>query len=104
MSNWGLTYNAGMLSEECGELLSAVNKLRRKRCSKEEVITELADVSLIITAFAMALGYDEFLEEKQNKLERLEKRLIEWRMKNGSKFVHIQDESYWRANVPVRRR
>ena len=69
---WGLGENYGMLSEESGELLSAVNKFRRGRNTAQDVITELADVSLIIKAFAMYFGYDKFIEERNYKLERLE--------------------------------
>jgi hypothetical protein len=79
---WGLGENYGMLSEESGELLSAVNKFRRGRNTAQDVITELADVSLIIKAFAMYFGYDKFIEERNYKLERLEKRLIDWKIRN----------------------
>lgn len=76
MEKWGFSDNYGILVEECGELLSAINKLCRCRCSEDDVITELADVSLVITAFADYFGYDKFLAEKQRKLERLQERLI----------------------------
>lgn len=75
ITKWSITENFGMMAEECGELLSAINKLLRGRASTSDVITELADVSLVITAFAMLLGYDKYLVEKERKLMRLKERL-----------------------------
>lgn len=75
ITKWSITENFGMMSEECGELLSAINKWLRGRASASDVITELADVSLVITAFAMLLGYDKYLVEKERKLMRLKERL-----------------------------
>lgn len=82
MQSWGFMENFGMLAEETGEMLSAINKLIRGRVDKKEVITELADVSLVITAFAMELGYSDFQEEKKKKLLRLKERLEEWHRNN----------------------
>ena len=68
---YGMEKNCGFLMEECGELLSAVNKLRRGRVRKDAVFEELADVQLVITAFATHLGYRRFLEVKDAKLQKL---------------------------------
>lgn len=83
MKSWGEWENFGILAEESGEMLSAINKLFRGRASAEDVITELADVSLVITAFAMYFGYDKYLAEKDRKLQRLKGRLEEWHNKTG---------------------
>ena len=82
MQSWGFMGNFGMLAEETGEMLSAINKLIRGRVERKDVITELADVSLVITAFAMELGYSDFQEEKKKKLLRLKERLEEWHKNN----------------------
>lgn len=75
MQTWGFGGNFGMLVEECGELLAAMNQLCRGRVDENAVITELADVSLVLDAFASYFGYDKFAAERQRKLERLQKRL-----------------------------
>lgn len=75
LSIWGEDAQTTMLFEECGELMSAIGKIKRGRVGKEEVITELADVSIMVEQMALMLGYDEFLKEKQRKIERLEQRL-----------------------------
>lgn len=83
MKSWGEWENFGILAEESGEMLSAINKLFRGRASVEDVITELADVSLVITAFATYFDYDKFLAEKDRKLQRLKKRLEKWHDQTG---------------------
>lgn len=81
ITSWSISENFGIMAEECGEMLSAINKLLRGRANPEDVITELADVSLVITAFATYLGYDKYLSEKARKLQRLKKRLEDWHEK-----------------------
>lgn len=69
---YGMAKNSGFLMEECGELMSAVNKLQRNRTNKEAVIEELADVYQVLMAFVMHFGYDKFslmLDQKKKKLE-----------------------------------
>lgn len=76
LDKWGIEAQIGMLIEECGELLSAVNKFNRSRCSRDDVLTELADVSIMVEQLPLIYGgYDKFLEEKDKKLTRLFKRI-----------------------------
>jgi NTP pyrophosphatase (non-canonical NTP hydrolase) len=64
-----------MLVEECGELLNAIAKSKRDRAGKDEIITELADVSIIVEQMVFFYGEDDFKKEKERKLLRLKKRL-----------------------------
>ena len=64
-----------MLVEECGELLNALAKLRRKRVQIEDVITELADVSIMCEQLATYFDIRKFKMEKDRKLERLKERI-----------------------------
>ena len=64
-----------MLSEEVGELLSAINKYRRGRCAKKDVVTEIADVEIMLKQMELIFGWDEVIEERQYKLNRLKERL-----------------------------
>ena len=77
MTKFGFRSNYGILVEECGELLSAMNKLYRGRVDEDAVITELADVSLAVGTFALYFGHDKFVAERERKLERLKKRVEE---------------------------
>lgn len=72
---YGINAQQWMLIEECGELLDAVAKLKRGRLKINELITELADVHIMVEQMALFYGWDEFNKEKERKLERLYQRL-----------------------------
>ena len=71
----GIHKQKWMLVEECGELLNALAKHIRGRGSFEELNTELADVSIMVEQIARFYGWEEFLEERARKIERLRNRL-----------------------------
>lgn len=75
LEKYGVMPQVLMVVEECGELLSALSKYNRSRIEVPEVITELADVSIMVEQMAELLGYEEFVKEKNRKLERLKERL-----------------------------
>lgn len=77
IDKYGIENQKWMVIEECGELFNALAKMRRGRATKEDVMTELADVSIMVEQIASALGYADFLDEREKKLERLMKRLKE---------------------------
>lgn len=72
---WGIGNQVFMVMEESGEMLNALAKANRGRVTKEDVITELADVSIMMEQMAVYFGYDEFKAEKERKLKRLKERL-----------------------------
>lgn len=75
IGQYGIVSQEWKLVEECGELLNAFAKLRRGRASKEDIITELADVHIMVEQMACFFGLEEFQAEKERKLARLEERL-----------------------------
>lgn len=75
ISKWGIVSQIFMLMEECGELLSVVAQDRRNRVSKGGIITELADVSIMVEQLAVCYGYTEYINEKERKLQRLKEKL-----------------------------
>jgi len=75
ISKWGIEAQVFMVMEETGEMLNALAKANRGRVTSEEIITELADVSIMMEQMASYFGWDEFTKEKQRKLERLGGRL-----------------------------
>ena len=64
-----------MCIEECAELTNALAKLSRNRVTDAEIITELADVSIMIDQLAMMFGMERVYEERQKKIQRLKERL-----------------------------
>lgn len=73
IDTWGIDAQRYMLFEELGELVTAIAQENRGRVSKKDIITELADVSIMCEQMALFLWYDE--KEKEFKLDRLKKRL-----------------------------
>lgn len=76
LNQWGLVNQVFMVVEECGELLNVLAKAKRSRVTQEEIITELADVSIMVEQMAFFYGEKNFIAEKERKLERLKKRLV----------------------------
>jgi NTP pyrophosphatase (non-canonical NTP hydrolase) len=66
-----------MLSEEMGELLTAMNHHRRKRAKKQKVCEEIADVMLLLRLLAHELGREYLVEAiMKEKAERFGKRAL----------------------------
>ena len=74
---WGVTAQVGMVMEECGELLTALNRFDRGRASAKDVAEEIADVQILMGQMAKVFGeelVDNFMDEKVNRLiVRIEK-------------------------------
>ena len=68
---WGIEAQRNMAFEELGELNTALARDRRGRATKEEILTELADVTIMCEQLALFLGYDDYEKEIDNKLVRL---------------------------------
>lgn len=75
LRKYGSSAQKIMLMEECAELMNEIAKTFRGRSSKENVISELADVSIMIEQMAYYFGKKEFEEERLRKIERLRMRL-----------------------------
>lgn len=57
--------------EECSELIDALMKYREQRVWSEDVITELADVSIMVEQMSIFFGREKFELERLRKLLRL---------------------------------
>ena len=77
IEKWGTEAQTDMVNEECGELITAMAQFKRGRTSHHDVMTELADVSIMVEQLAMMMNYDDFEKEKDRKLERLKNKLKE---------------------------
>lgn len=78
----GVEFQLEMLVEECSELITAIQKLKRgailnsRYCEEKQVIEEMADVSLVIEAVNIALNsFKEFENVYLEKVNRLYKKL-----------------------------
>lgn len=71
IDTWGVEAQRNMAFEEIGELITALAQDRRGRVTKEEILTELADVTIMCEQLATILGYDDYEKEIDRKLIRL---------------------------------
>ena len=71
IEKWGEDAQINMLNEECGELITAVAQFKRGRTSRHDVMTELADVFIMVEQIASMMNYDDFEKELDRKLMRL---------------------------------
>lgn len=75
IAKWGEDAQINMVNEECGELIAAIAQFKRGRTSHHDVMTELADVSIMVEQLAVLMNYNDFEIEKDRKLQRLKERL-----------------------------
>ena len=71
INKWGEEAQVNMLNEECGELITAVAQFKRGRTSHHDVMTELADVFIMVEQVATMMNYEDFEKELERKLIRL---------------------------------
>jgi NTP pyrophosphatase (non-canonical NTP hydrolase) len=80
INKWGVMPQAQMACEECGELIQAISKcfFRGKGVEKSGIVSELADVTIMIEQLTQILGVSEEVEaEKRRKQERLLNRILD---------------------------
>lgn len=73
---YGFDAQTNMVSEECAELINAICKYKRNRCSDTDVITEIADVMIMCEQMACYFGKGLVEAEKERKLQRLKEKLF----------------------------
>ena len=72
---WGVPNQVMMVMEESGEMLNALAKFNRGRSTEDEIVTELADVWILMEQMAVVFGWDKFQQQKEYKLQRLSERI-----------------------------
>ena len=71
IETWGIEAQRNMAFEELGELNTILARDRRGRATKEEILTELADVTIMCEQMATIIGFDLYEKEMERKLIRL---------------------------------
>lgn len=61
--------------EEMGELITAIAREQDGRATPEQVITEIADVHIMIRQLALIYGVDKIVKEIHRKERRLVRRI-----------------------------
>lgn len=84
---WGIDAQVWMAVEEMAELTNALCKMKRGRNNPEDIITEIADVQIMMQQLQLFFGKEEVDTERNRKLIRLHDRMCDYRV------VHKIDHS-----------
>lgn len=72
---YGYTAQITMAVEEMAELLNALAKERRGRAKREDIVTEIADVTIMMWQLSNMYGEQSVEMEIERKIERLKERI-----------------------------
>jgi recombinational DNA repair ATPase RecF len=77
LNKWTMHAQLGMVNEEFAELIVAVNQWRRDRVNRLAVLSEIADVSIMLDQLLIMTEFtqEEFETVRREKLNRLADRL-----------------------------
>lgn len=78
------------LIEECSELVTAMARERCQRATWQDIITELADVSIMVEQMALLYGYEDFKAERDRKMKRLQERIISINQNEGAPCITLK--------------
>ena len=72
---YGCTAQITMAVEEMAELLNALAKERRGRATQNDIVTEIADVTIMMWQLAIMYGEQAVEMEIERKIKRLQERI-----------------------------
>ena len=72
---FGIQPQLDQAQEECAELIVDINHLRRGRLMLEELVEEVADVSIMVEQLRLIVGPEKVANIIAEKLGKLEKKL-----------------------------
>jgi len=72
LAKWGEEAQYDQAIEECAELIAALKHFKRGRIGTDEIVAELADVSLMIGQLSWMLGNERVEQAIREKLQKLE--------------------------------
>lgn len=75
ISTYGSKVQTEKCIEEMAELTSALLHFKNGRCTKDDVVTEIADVLFTTAQMAVLFGEHDVTNELLRKVERTEKKL-----------------------------
>ncbi len=75
LDKWGEDAQYDQAVEECAELIAALKHYRRGKIDEQAVISELADVSLMLGQLSWMFGPEKVAAAKEMKLAKLNRLL-----------------------------
>lgn len=71
LAKWGEEAQYDQAVEECAELIASLKHFKRKKVDDQQIVEELADVTLMIGQLTWMFGEDRVAEAVKAKLEKL---------------------------------
>jgi NTP pyrophosphatase (non-canonical NTP hydrolase) len=71
LAKWGAEAQYDQAIEECAELITALKHYKRKKVDEEQIVAELADVTLIVGQLTWMLGEARVEKAIAAKIEKL---------------------------------
>lgn len=75
--------------EECGELITALAREPRNRSTPDDILSELADVFIMVEQMAKVYGEDRFVDWVDNKIKRLDERVAAIELADAEHIKHV---------------
>ena len=85
IQTYGTESQLNMAIEECSEFIDAIMKFRRGRVGVQEVVTEIADVMIMMEQMAIIFGGNSKIVECEvlRKMDRLRSRISAYEKEDG---------------------
>ncbi len=77
VEKWGESAQYDQLIEECAELIAAIKHFKRGKIERQEVIDEIADVTLMLGQISWMFGTDQVEQTIEKKIVKLSSLLLE---------------------------
>lgn len=71
LEKWGVEAQYDQTIEECAELIAALKHFKRDKVDEEQIVSELADVTLMIGQLTWMFGEERVKAAVARKLEKL---------------------------------
>ena len=71
IKKWGKEAQYDQMTEECAELITALQHFRRGKINQQAVIDEIADVTLMLGQLTWMFGAERVEESVQKKIKKL---------------------------------
>jgi NTP pyrophosphatase (non-canonical NTP hydrolase) len=77
LEKWGTEAQFDQMVEECAEMIAVLKHYRRGRVGEEEVVAELADVTLMVGQLTFIFGEQRVRQAVQAKVSKIRRLLGE---------------------------
>lgn len=68
LNKWGMIAQLDQMAEECAEYIAALNRWKRGRITREKLLEEIADVSVMVQEMKVYFDIEHFEEHKIRRL------------------------------------